>query len=262
MTRATTETPLKKRIKRHVVGRKRQFFAATAPGLETICRKELKALLPSGTPMAIVEGGVEFKGRLHHCYLANMNLRTANRVVLGTGKDIKVRPIRLSGGVLSMFRIYELLAADDDVKGVTSSTGFRDVQDFAGDATSTWSNALRTNLARRVRQMVARGTIYFRAACNVNPRNEPRRRAVFTLEQGDGFGIGRDQITQLLDPLVAAVRIVRVGVVAERVDQVQFALGLGVVEDRVDPGVLHPGHGETNHLAFRLVLADYFGRAD
>jgi len=82
MTRATTETPLKKRIKRHVIGRKRQFFAATAPGLETICREELKALLPSGTPMAIVEGGVEFKGRLHDCYLADLNLRTANRLLM------------------------------------------------------------------------------------------------------------------------------------------------------------------------------------
>jgi putative N6-adenine-specific DNA methylase len=82
MTRATTETPLKKRIKRHVIGRERRFFAATAPGLETLCREELKLLLPSGTPMAIVEGGVEFKGRLHDCYLADLNLRTANRLLM------------------------------------------------------------------------------------------------------------------------------------------------------------------------------------
>jgi len=82
MTRATTETPLKKRIKRHVIGRERPFFAATAPGLETICQEELKVLLPSGTPMAIVEGGVEFEGRLHDCYLANLNLRTANRLLM------------------------------------------------------------------------------------------------------------------------------------------------------------------------------------
>jgi putative N6-adenine-specific DNA methylase len=82
MTRTTTETPLKKRIKRHVIGRKRQFFAATAPGLETICREELRVLLPSGTPMAIVEGGVKFEGRLHDCYLADLNLRTANRLLM------------------------------------------------------------------------------------------------------------------------------------------------------------------------------------
>jgi putative N6-adenine-specific DNA methylase len=82
MTGATTETPLKKRIKRHVIGRERQFFAAIAPGLETICQEELKVLLPSGTPMAIVEGGIEFSGRLHDCFLANLNLRTANRLLM------------------------------------------------------------------------------------------------------------------------------------------------------------------------------------
>jgi putative N6-adenine-specific DNA methylase len=82
MTEGTTETPLKKRIKRHVIGRKRQFFAAIAPGLETICRKELKVLLPSGTPMSIVEGGIQFEARLNDCYLANLNLRTANRLLM------------------------------------------------------------------------------------------------------------------------------------------------------------------------------------
>jgi putative N6-adenine-specific DNA methylase len=82
MTGATTETPLKKRIKRHVIGRERPFFAAIAPGLETICRKELKVLLPAGTPMAIVEGGIQFEARLHDCYRANLNLRTANRLLM------------------------------------------------------------------------------------------------------------------------------------------------------------------------------------
>ncbi|MBU0698199.1 MAG: hypothetical protein KKE59_02045 [Proteobacteria bacterium] len=82
MSTTTIETPLEKRIKRHVIGRKRQFFAATAPGLEPICRDELTSLLPSGTPMAIVEGGVEFKGRLHDCYLADLKLRTAGRVLM------------------------------------------------------------------------------------------------------------------------------------------------------------------------------------
>jgi putative N6-adenine-specific DNA methylase len=82
MIGSTTETRLEKRIKRHVTGRKRQFFAAIAPGLETVCREELKALLPSGTPMAIVEGGITFEARLHDCYLANLNLRTANRILM------------------------------------------------------------------------------------------------------------------------------------------------------------------------------------
>jgi len=75
-------TPFEKRIKRHLIGRKRQFFAATAPGLETICRDELKDLLPAGTPMEMAEGGITFEGRLHDCYLANLNLSTANRLLM------------------------------------------------------------------------------------------------------------------------------------------------------------------------------------
>lgn len=82
MTMDTTETPLQKRIKRHVIGRERQFFAATGPGLEPLCKKELTAFLPPGTPAAIVEGGVEFTARLHDVYRADLNLRTANRVLM------------------------------------------------------------------------------------------------------------------------------------------------------------------------------------
>ena len=82
MTTATTALALQKRIKRHVIGRKLQFFAATAPGLEPICQAELTSLLPPGTPTTIVEGGVEFKGRLHDCYRADLNLRTASRVLM------------------------------------------------------------------------------------------------------------------------------------------------------------------------------------
>lgn len=34
----------------------------------------------------MVKGGVEFKGRLHDCYLANLNLRTANRILMRIGE--------------------------------------------------------------------------------------------------------------------------------------------------------------------------------
>jgi putative N6-adenine-specific DNA methylase len=65
-----------------VTGPLQHFFAATAPGLEGICRDELKSLLPAGTLVAAVEGGVEFAGRIYDCYLANLNLHTANRVLM------------------------------------------------------------------------------------------------------------------------------------------------------------------------------------
>jgi putative N6-adenine-specific DNA methylase len=57
-----SEDPLSKRIKRHVIGRRHNFFVATSPGFEP--------------------GGVEFEGRLEDCYLANLNLRSANRILM------------------------------------------------------------------------------------------------------------------------------------------------------------------------------------
>jgi putative N6-adenine-specific DNA methylase len=78
----SSETSLSKRIKRHVIGRSRPYFAATAPGFESLCFEELKALgLPVENASAI-PGGVEFKGRLIDCYQANLHLRTANRILM------------------------------------------------------------------------------------------------------------------------------------------------------------------------------------
>ena len=65
-----------------MVGRKRRFFAATAPGLEKVCRDELNAILPTEMSTLIVDGGVEFKGRLYDCYLANLYLHMANRILM------------------------------------------------------------------------------------------------------------------------------------------------------------------------------------
>ncbi|MDF1593761.1 MAG: hypothetical protein P1P89_19815 [Desulfobacterales bacterium] len=78
----TPSTPLQKRIKRHLTGREHRFFAATAPGLEMVCRDELKSFLLPQIHIAAVEGGVEFSGHLPDCYLANLNLRSANRVLM------------------------------------------------------------------------------------------------------------------------------------------------------------------------------------
>jgi len=76
------DSALNKRIKRHVIGRRRTYFAAAAPGFEALCYKELSALGLSVENVAIVEGGVEFEGRLQDCYLTNLHLRTASRILL------------------------------------------------------------------------------------------------------------------------------------------------------------------------------------
>ena len=78
----SSENPLSKRIKRHVVGRRRTYFAATSPGFEAICHEELSALGLSIEKASVVEGGVEFDGRLQDCYLANLHLRTAGRILM------------------------------------------------------------------------------------------------------------------------------------------------------------------------------------
>ena len=74
--------PLSKRIKRHVIGRRHNFFVATSPGFEPVCLQELLKLKPDASAACVTPGGVEFEGRLDDCYLANLNLRSANRILM------------------------------------------------------------------------------------------------------------------------------------------------------------------------------------
>lgn len=53
-----------------------------APGLEELCLEELRSLPISAAAFSKEKGGVEFEGRLQDCYLANLHLRTANRVLM------------------------------------------------------------------------------------------------------------------------------------------------------------------------------------
>jgi len=77
-----SEDPLSKRIKRHVIGRRHNFFVATSPGFEPVCLQELLKLKPVAGEACVASGGVEFEGRLDDCYLANLNLRSANRILM------------------------------------------------------------------------------------------------------------------------------------------------------------------------------------
>lgn len=77
-------------MKRRVTGREHDFFAAVSPGLESLCLNELKIISgpnpEPGKDFAETEGGVEFKGRVTDCFSANLNLRTANRVLMRIGE--------------------------------------------------------------------------------------------------------------------------------------------------------------------------------
>jgi putative N6-adenine-specific DNA methylase len=70
---------LEKRIKRRVIGKVHNFFAVTVPGFEALCLAELTSL---GLEGRAVLGGVEFAGNLQACYLANLYLRTAGRILM------------------------------------------------------------------------------------------------------------------------------------------------------------------------------------
>ncbi len=75
-------TPLQKRVKRHVIGREHTFFATTPPGLEPLCAQEIATLPIDIKGTNIVPGGVEFSCRLAGCYAANLHLRIPNRILM------------------------------------------------------------------------------------------------------------------------------------------------------------------------------------
>ena len=77
-----TEPTILKRIKRHVVGRNRRYFIVSPPGFEDLCLKELMAFPLTAHNASVIPGGIEFVGHLHDCYLANLYLHTANRVLM------------------------------------------------------------------------------------------------------------------------------------------------------------------------------------
>jgi putative N6-adenine-specific DNA methylase len=77
-----TVNPSPRRIKRRVIAPVHEFFAATAPGIEPLCRRELLAPPVSAGNAAVLPGGVGFSGRLVDLYRANLHLRTANRILM------------------------------------------------------------------------------------------------------------------------------------------------------------------------------------
>jgi putative N6-adenine-specific DNA methylase len=77
-----TLSAFQKRVKRHIVGRMHNFYVSTTPGLESLCHRELRTQLPTLQQSQILENGIACIARLHDAYLANLSLRTANRVLM------------------------------------------------------------------------------------------------------------------------------------------------------------------------------------
>jgi putative N6-adenine-specific DNA methylase len=77
-----TAINIEKRIKRHVLGKTGSFYVSTLPGIEHLCVDELTSAGISMANATLSNGGVEFPGRTHECYLANLHLRMANRILM------------------------------------------------------------------------------------------------------------------------------------------------------------------------------------
>jgi putative N6-adenine-specific DNA methylase len=71
-----------KRVKRRITGRTQLFFAATVPGFEELLFQEILSLPVSLEDITILKGGVQFRGKVHDCYKANLHLRTASRILM------------------------------------------------------------------------------------------------------------------------------------------------------------------------------------
>ncbi len=114
------ESSLLKRIKRHVTGREKEFFAATSPGLEPLCLNELKTFAETGKDFTETKGGVQFTGRITDCFSANLNLRTANRVLMRIG-EFKATNFMQLEKKLSGFP-WELYLPANFLPGINTST--------------------------------------------------------------------------------------------------------------------------------------------
>lgn len=76
-----TPRGLERRVKRHLTSQPCTFFAITVPGFEQILMKEVQTL-PDVCDVVCTDGGVEFTGPFDIVYFANMQIRTANRVLM------------------------------------------------------------------------------------------------------------------------------------------------------------------------------------
>ncbi len=115
-----SDSSLLKRIKRRVTGREKKFFAATSPGLESLCLYELKTIAGTGKEFIETEGGVQFTGRITDCFSANLNLRTANRILMRIGEFKATNFLQLEKK-LSGFP-WELYLPADSSPGISAST--------------------------------------------------------------------------------------------------------------------------------------------
>jgi len=71
-----------KRVKRNIVGRQHDFFIVVSPGLEDICLEEFKHKFPEIESFSATPGGIEFTSHIYEAFRANLELRSASKIVM------------------------------------------------------------------------------------------------------------------------------------------------------------------------------------
>jgi putative N6-adenine-specific DNA methylase len=82
MSEALTPRGLERRLKRHLLKESQAYFAVCAVGFEKGLEQELSTLSPLLTIISKEPGGVTFTAPLETLYHANLQLRTAHRILL------------------------------------------------------------------------------------------------------------------------------------------------------------------------------------
>jgi putative N6-adenine-specific DNA methylase len=112
-------TGIDKRVRRHVTGRVREYFAVTSPGFEKGCRHEIMGLGVDAHGATMETGGVTFAGRFVDCQRANLHLRTATRILMRVATFAATNPRQLARQTAAI--PWELFLPADQVPAVKVS---------------------------------------------------------------------------------------------------------------------------------------------
>lgn len=106
-----------KRLRRHVGGRVRDYYAIVPPGFEACARRELIALGIDESDIRVSIGGVSFRGRFVDCQRANLHLRTATRILMRIDSFTATNPRQLEKRCASIpWELYLLEGTRPEIK--------------------------------------------------------------------------------------------------------------------------------------------------
>ncbi len=108
-----TSRGVERRIRQHVLGRTREFFAVVQPGFEHTASRELSRL-GVNTILSVTTGGIEFCSRLDTLYETCIRTRTVTRVLMRLG-SFRARRFDTLRSHLSSFPWELYLPADRDI---------------------------------------------------------------------------------------------------------------------------------------------------